>query len=70
VDAHLEAAFLVGEVRREPGKFLDLLRRRLRQHEFRPSERFELDDLGHRNVADFPLHGGRPSRGAQDCAID
>jgi hypothetical protein len=56
VDAHLEAAFGIGEVRDEPRDGQDGLARRLGQDEAAATRGFELHDFRHRYVADLPLH--------------
>ena len=60
VDAHLEAAFRVGEVRHQPGDGQDGLARRLGQDEPAAARRLELDDLGYGDFADLPLHRPAP----------
>ena len=56
VDAHAQPAILVGEMRPQPGDRQHCLARRLGQDEAAAAGHLELDDLGHRHVADPPLH--------------
>ena len=56
VDAHAQPAILVGEMRAQPGDRLDFLARRLRQDEAAAAGHLQLDNFGHRHVADPPLH--------------
>src|SRR5262245_6055649 len=56
VDAHLEAANLVGEVRHEPGNRQHRRARGLRQDESAAASGLALHDLAHADVAELPLH--------------
>src|SRR5215472_14263838 len=56
VNAHTEAATLVGEIGLKPGDPQYILIGRLGQNEPAPAGDFELDDLGDRDLADPPLH--------------
>ena len=56
VDAHAQPALFIGEVRLQPGDRLDRLACRLRQDEAAAARHLQFDDLGHRHVADPPLH--------------
>jgi hypothetical protein len=60
VDAHLEAAALIGEIGLQPRDRQHRFGCRLRQDEAAAAGNFELDDLGDRNLADPPLHRPRP----------
>ena len=55
VNAHLEAAALVGEMRLQPFDRQDLLIGRLRQDEAAAAGHLHLDDLCHRYLADSPF---------------
>ena len=61
VDRHFEAAFLIGEMRNQPGQFLDFLVGRQRQDEAGTADRLQLDDLGDFDLAYRPVHPALPS---------
>ena len=56
VDAHLQAAALVGEIGLQPADRQHRLIGRLGQDEPAAAGDFELDDLGDRDLADPPFH--------------
>ena len=62
MDAHLQPAALVGEMRLQPADRQDLLIGRLRQDEAAAAGDLELDELGHGDLADPPfLHRAVPA---------
>jgi hypothetical protein len=60
MDRHFEAAFLGGEMRNQPGQFLDFLIAGQRQDKSRAADRFQLDDFGDFDLADIPVHPAFP----------
>ena len=56
MDAHLQPAALVGEMRPQPGDRQDLVIGRLRQDEAAAAGHFQLDEPGDRDPADSPFH--------------
>ena len=61
VDRHLEPAFLVREMRNQPGQFLDFLVGRERQDEAGAADRLQLDHLCDFDLAHGPVHPAFPS---------
>jgi hypothetical protein len=60
VDAHFQAAALVGEVRPQPRDRQDFLIGRLRQQKPAAAGYLQFDDLRYRHIAHAPLHCRSP----------